>query len=509
MCAGLIPQADYLTERRSASDDPSDLLPAAGGIGYDQEVNPLSPQQAGCIHVSCQPTGATVDCGEVFTVPTTITNGTTCALDACASNPMFIGYHWLNRSGTPVRLDAGRMPINPPLPPGGAATYPVNVAAPSDSGDFTLRITLVQEWIQWFDQPGTNVFVDIPVTVQKNPWWTAETRNSIPYAHLDILNNRTLKQHLSYQGKCRPLLLHVETTNICNLECIICPYGKMTRKRESLPIQVFRKVIRDYCAMGGGDVVLTPQVGDVLLDKSLVERIRLMKQERGIRSIGFVTNGANASVFSNEELDAVVNACQRIKISLYGLTEDEYFLMTRRRGMYSRVVDCIRRIISVNRHCRVVLAGRFLRKHSSDAVRSWMRSSFGCELSWGAITEFGNWGGALDTSRPLPLDAEWLSPGCAAELEAAGPCAYPIYHLKVLVNGDVNFCSCVDYDNDPENSIGSVHDQVLSDIYNGERAKALWRNGLRACRGCTHRRPLGELPLLIRGFHSPLIELGV
>jgi sulfatase maturation enzyme AslB (radical SAM superfamily) len=77
-----------------------------------------------------------------------------------------------------------------------------------------------------------------------------------------------------------------------------------------------------------------------------------------------------------------------------------------------------------------------------------------------------------------------------------------------MVNGDVKFCSCVDYDNNPENTLGNVHDQTLSEIYNGDRARHLWHQGLSMCNGCTHRHPLSELPALARHFAHPIKHLG-
>ncbi|MEO8028595.1 MAG: SPASM domain-containing protein, partial [Bryobacteraceae bacterium] len=125
------------------------------------------------------------------------------------------------------------------------------------------------------------------------------------------------------------------------------------------------------------------------------------------------------------------------------------------------------------------------------------------------INEFGNWAGARNTETILPFDAKWLTPQAATQLEEGGPCGYPIYHVKVMVNGDVKFCSCVDFDNATENTIGNVRDASLKSIYNGERARGLWREGLSMCVGCTHRKPLSELDALYPFFAEPIKGLGV
>jgi len=115
----------------------------------------------------------------------------------------------------------------------------------------------------------------------------------------------------------------------------------------------------------------------------------------------------------------------------------------------------------------------------------------------------------LDTNAPLPYDAKWCSSQTARILESGGPCAYPIYHVKVLSNGDVKFCSCVDYDNISENTIGNVATSSLSEIYNGDPAKKMWRKGLVMCKGCTHRKPLSELKSVYIYFDNPMQKLGI
>jgi MoaA/NifB/PqqE/SkfB family radical SAM enzyme len=213
----------------------------------------------------------------------------------------------------------------------------------------------------WFDQPEIAVFAETVVSVEEKPWWDDSTRVTIPYAHLPVLNRQISSRHLAHAGRCRPLMLHVETVNICNLSCIICPYREMTRTRETMPMALFKKIVSDYCEMGGGDVIMTPQVGDVFLDKLLVQRIRLLRQTAAIRSLGFVTNGVNAHVFSDQDLEFIVNSCTRINISVYGLDEEEYAIMSRREQRSSRMVDCIRRMVRLNRDCQIVIAGRLLR----------------------------------------------------------------------------------------------------------------------------------------------------
>src|SRR5262245_52093198 len=73
--------------------------------------------------------------------------------------------------------------------------------------------------------------------------------------------------------------------------------------------------------MGGGDVRLTPQMGDVWLDKLLVQRVRSLRASPASRSIGFVVNGFGSFFHSEQDVAEIVRACYRITISAYGLDE--------------------------------------------------------------------------------------------------------------------------------------------------------------------------------------------
>jgi len=55
--------------------------------------------------------------------------------------------------------------------------------------------------------------------------------------------------------------------------------------------RVFRKALDDYCAIGGGDLKLQVVVGDPLVDKDFVKRVREARSRPQIRSIDTITNG--------------------------------------------------------------------------------------------------------------------------------------------------------------------------------------------------------------------------
>jgi len=280
----------------------------------------------------------------------------------------------------------------------------------------------------------------------------------------------------------------------------------MQRKKEMMDMGLFRKIVDDFCDMGGGDVILTPQIGDVFNDKYLIERIQYMCSKGGVDGIGFVTNAIATDKYNDDELHFIVNSTQRIQISLYGFNEEEYSTMTRKDGMFVKAVEGVKRILSVNEKSKLTFALRLLHIREDTEIRQWILDMFDENIPYETTLEYANWGGAMDVNKPLPFDAKWLP---VPDGRRATPCLYPIMHIKILVNGDVKFCSCADYDNMPENTTGNVGEESLSAIYNGSCSKELWRKGLSLCNSCTYYKPLSNLELLFDYLDQPIENLGV
>src|SRR5437899_1566273 len=97
---------------------------------------------------------------------------------------------------------------------------------------------------------------------------TAETAGSLEEAINTPLRNilETSGAHdlmrVADTNRLRPLMLIVETINVCNSACVFCPYTIQTRPKGLMTEKIFGEVLRQYAAMGGRALSLTPMVGD-------------------------------------------------------------------------------------------------------------------------------------------------------------------------------------------------------------------------------------------------------
>jgi Radical SAM superfamily/Iron-sulfur cluster-binding domain len=298
--------------------------------------------------------------------------------------------------------------------------------------------------------------------------------------------------------RIRPLYLRIETVNLCNNDCIICAYGDQTRAKTFMSAAVFEKTVDDYGGMGGGYVSLTPLVGDVLLDRHIRDRIDYLRKCDFISGIGFTTNGAMAHRFNDEELDAIIGPLQRLSISIYGLDAGEYEAMARKKT-YTRMVTGLRRIVKAA-SVPVSLEFRLLKRRSDGFIEAWLRDEVGLKPDDGrtfvnsVVMNYANWGKYDEANRPLPDQAEWFVMQSAPQRPQ---CLIPLFAFIVFSNGNVSFCPCDNYDDIDEFRLGHVMAESLANMYNSDKAKALWdwsRSGVpRFCQNCSFHIPLSVL----------------
>ena len=90
--------------------------------------------------------------GTIQRAECTVTNKGSAILVSAPPNPVNLSYRWLEGpSGAPL-AEGRRSPLPRPLPPEDAAKCRVAFEVPDLPGDYTIRFTLVQEQVRWFDE---------------------------------------------------------------------------------------------------------------------------------------------------------------------------------------------------------------------------------------------------------------------------------------------------------------------------------------------------------------------
>jgi MoaA/NifB/PqqE/SkfB family radical SAM enzyme len=272
--------------------------------------------------------------------------------------------------------------------------------------------------------------------------------------------NTRLANHLSF----RPVVLNIETINICNARCCFCAYPKSERAGEVMQQQLFDKIVGEYHEMGGGALLLTPIVGDFFLDPLWKERLRCARTYSNIGMISLTTNAIALNRVSDADLEMFLRAVSFVQFSFGGLDKESYFEMFR-VDRFKEAFEGVLRCLEMRNKLRIDLPLRIgFRVTSQQDVKNHPNYKILTELGaeTAVETEYGNWGGIINEG-DLPAGAT-LRP-ILGWREKKNPCFVFYLGLFVTSSGRVTFCGCMD--SEVKHPIGDSRKQHLRDIWLG------------------------------------------
>lgn len=294
----------------------------------------------------------------------------------------------------------------------------------------------------------------------------------------------------------RPVNLLVETTNRCNLACVMCGSKHIRRKREDMPLWRFRAVVdqaAEWC-----EVIDLSFSGEPFLHPEVFEQIEYVKRRTSI-GLFVETNGMLLDERTRERV--FDSGLDYLTVDIDGATADTY-RRVRVGGDYERVVANTRRLLRLKRERR-----------SATRVEV---AILDLPQTAGEIGEFiDRWRAAgADHVRVKPVKMRLARPPAGPRAdeaagpradEAAGPRAgsrlgpqgcYLLWReMVVLVDGTVAAC-CVDQDSTGDSVLGHMDRASLLEIFHGppaceirrRHAQGRWRE-LAFCAGCAPVQP--------------------
>src|SRR5262249_60938755 len=100
------------------------------------------------------------------------------------------------------------------------------------------------------------------------------------------------------------------------MHSIISHYPPHPRRKQYMPLDLFSQAIRQYSEIGGGPVGLTPMVGEVLLDKMLLDRLRILDDSPAVTVVSAISNGSMAYLYTDQQLAEILSYFDRLTISI-------------------------------------------------------------------------------------------------------------------------------------------------------------------------------------------------
>ncbi len=289
--------------------------------------------------------------------------------------------------------------------------------------------------------------------------------------------------------------LGFEISNACNANCSFCGYRFMKRKLEIINTSKIEKVVKEYSRNGGGTISFTPVVGDPLVDKDLLKKIKICKSFKNITEIFLYTNGLFLNKFDTEEI--IKSGLTRIAISTY-IGDAEGYKKYYGSAKYLQVMNNIKRILTTNYylgnpvnitlHLRVDLP--LSKLDNNDDLKFFKKYLDPKSITW--LEEYENWSGLIKR-KDIPVGAT-MSKKENFQTKLKSPCFEMYRRAHILSNGSVGVCSCRDIEG--EIIIGDVNKSSLRELWNGKKLKKYrdeWRiNTPKVCVDCDRYRPVDE-----------------
>jgi len=256
-----------------------------------------------------------------------------------------------------------------------------------------------------------------------------------------------------------PVYLVVESTSICNLKCIMCPYPSMGRKNEHMKMTVYEKLLAE--AAGSVEFMWLHVFGEPLLNPNIYKMID-MAEEAGICT-GISTNATKLDEKASAALlDSKLSV---LVLCLDGATK-KTFEHFRPGAKYEKVCENIARFAEMKQSRpgklkatlqMILMAGNESEKQLFD--QQWRDKGLDAILyKW-----FNSW--ANQDEKLIQIEQKQSPP-------PVGMCWEPWIGCTVLADGTVVPC-CNDYS--AKIPLGDLKTQSLGEIWNGEEMRKLRR----------------------------------
>jgi len=284
-----------------------------------------------------------------------------------------------------------------------------------------------------------------------------------------------------------PRGLHIEGTNVCNARCVFCAYPQMERRKQTMSMEDFRRVVGEYVAMGGHHVSLTPIVGDPFVDKHLFERLDWLMQLEAIRGISFYTN---AILMTPEKSRRLLDYAAKLHVHVsWGGFDEHTWNTIMGVAKFAEARDAVLAFLDLKRESGSPIPFTLALRCPDEACHGSLFDTLDRARRDGLVEiagmpDYDSWAGAIG---PDALTAVGLRPRRMPYKK--GACELLFTKPVVLADGRVNACACRDVE--AELIVGDVRAQPLADIWAGPAIDELIERHERGdypdvCRRCTY-----------------------
>lgn len=245
--------------------------------------------------------------------------------------------------------------------------------------------------------------------------------------------------------------LQLECTNVCNAECVFCPYPKMKRAKGTMTMELFRKIIDDAITIPQIDHVTITGLGEPFLDRFMIDRVRYVRDRMPSALIDLYTNGS--MLHRHGLVDRLHDAgLSVLYVSLNAASADSR-LAVMKLDDWDRVNEGIRYAMTHPRW-KVLVKGIVSKDLMSGDDNDRFMSAWN-----GSYREGGN--------AFLHLEGNWAGAMYPMRVQLKDACDRALSQIMVLRDGRVSLCC---FDSEGDCILGDLNHQSIREVFNGDTA---------------------------------------
>ncbi|MGE4166148.1 MAG: SPASM domain-containing protein, partial [Xanthobacteraceae bacterium] len=245
--------------------------------------------------------------------------------------------------------------------------------------------------------------------------------------------------------------------------------------------------------MGYRRFILTPNTGDVFMDRHLFERLAFLEGHPQVQDYTFYTNFTIPRPKDIERLTTLTKF-RHPTISVYGHDRESFVAIAKApEKLYDRLVANLEQLLALRLAGRLpftfTIALRSTRHVPSEPTSDLLKvlerfRETGIDVRISRL--YHDWGGQVTEDDIKHLDIDMVD---STKAYKNGPCALLFTGVQVMATGIVHACACVDVDAQLE--IGNLNDKPLREIVSPDNPAymaliAEQQNGVfkPVCQGC-------------------------
>ena len=324
--------------------------------------------------------------------------------------------------------------------------------------------------------------------------------------------------------------LSIEPTSACNLECCFCAYTKKESPKITMKHERFVDYIEQAVALGYRRFHLTPNTGDIFMDRGIFDKLRFLEQHPSVDGYHFFTN---FTIPDAEDISRLVKLkkLKLIIISVYGHDRESFIKIT-------KSTDKVYRRLLTNLETMLHLVDQFTgsveipirstrdmpRAPESDLLKLLQR--YRCAgISVKRSQLYHTWGGQITPEDTKGLAIDLID---SRRIYKNGACALLFTGVQIMATGLVHACQCVDVNGSLK--IGDLNESPLRDILSSsnplymslidEQQRGQFRDVCKSCgfyksiyHSCSHdrrdsipRRSIAEFKIALDGKNTRMGE---